>query len=103
MYADEKSDKAVVPMKQLNNEDLSLAEIVEGRALPKRNAGQSTAVRTQSRGTASSELAGVRQAVHCYPLTFVLEGGAQCVSSACWDLCGGYRATGIPTATCRFV
>jgi hypothetical protein len=34
-------------------------------------------------------------------LTFVLEGGAQCVSSARWDLCGGYRVTGIPTATIR--
>ena len=29
------------------------------------------------------------------------EGGAQCVSSARWDLCGGCRVTGIPTATIR--
>ncbi len=27
------------------------------------------------------------------------EVGAQCVSSACWDLCGRCRVTGIPTAT----
>jgi len=27
------------------------------------------------------------------------EVGAQCISSACWDLCGGCRGTGIPTAT----
>ena len=27
------------------------------------------------------------------------EGGAQCVSSARWDLCGGRRVTGVPTAT----
>ena len=27
------------------------------------------------------------------------EAGAQCVSSACWDLCEGCRATGIPIAT----
>jgi len=27
------------------------------------------------------------------------EVGAQCISSACWDLCGGCRVTGIPTAT----
>jgi hypothetical protein len=62
MYADEKSDKALVLMKQPNNEDMSLAEAVEGRALPKRNTGQATAVRTQSWGTASGGLAGVRQA-----------------------------------------
>lgn len=62
MYADEKSDKAVVPMKQPNKEGYPLAEAVEGRALPKRNTGQATAVRTQSRGTASNGLAGVRQA-----------------------------------------
>ena len=30
------------------------------------------------------------------------EGGAQCVSSARWDLCGGHRAIGVPTAT-RFI
>ena len=29
------------------------------------------------------------------------EGGAQCVSSARWDLCGGRRATGVPTATIK--
>lgn len=62
MYADEKSDKAVVPKKQPNKEGLPLAEAVEGRALPKRNTGQATAARTQSRGTASTGLAGVRQA-----------------------------------------
>ena len=27
------------------------------------------------------------------------EVGAQCGSSACWDLCGGCRVTGIPTAS----
>ena len=62
MYADEKSDKAIVPKKQSNKEGLPLAEAVEGRALPKRNTGQATAVRTQSRGAASTGLAGVRQA-----------------------------------------
>ena len=62
MYADEKSDKAIIPKKQPNKEGLPLAEAVEGRALPKRNTGQATAVRTQSRGAASNGLAGVRQA-----------------------------------------
>ena len=62
MHADEKSDKVIVPKKQPNKEGMLSAEAVEGRTLPKRNTGQATAVRTQSRGTASSELAGVRQA-----------------------------------------
>jgi RNA-directed DNA polymerase len=62
MHADEKSDKVIVPKKQPNKEGMLSAEAVEGRTLPKRNTGQATAVRTQSRGTASSGLAGVRQA-----------------------------------------
>ena len=62
MHANEKSDKAIVPEKRLNKEDVSLAEVVEERALPKRNTGQTTAARTQGRSSASSGLAGVRQA-----------------------------------------
>jgi hypothetical protein len=61
MNADEKSDKVVVPKKQSNKEGLPLAEVVERRAMPKRNIGQATAVRTQSRGAASNGMAGVRQ------------------------------------------
>jgi len=50
MHADEDSDEVVVPAKRSNKEDLSSAEIVEGRASPKGNGGQATAVRTPSRG-----------------------------------------------------
>ncbi len=32
-------------------------------------------------------------------LRYIPEVGAQCISSACWDLCGGCRVTGIPTAS----
>ena len=63
MDADEKSDKAIVPKKQPNNEGLPSAEAVEGRALPKGNTGQTTVVRTQCRAATSSGLAGVRHAV----------------------------------------
>ena len=62
MYANEKSDKVIVPKKRLNKENKFSAEVVEERTLPKRNTGQTTAVRTQSRDVASSGLAGVRQA-----------------------------------------
>jgi RNA-directed DNA polymerase len=62
MHADEESDEGTVPMKRSNNGSLLPAEIVEGRASPKENGGQATAVRTLCRGTASSRLEAVRQA-----------------------------------------
>ena len=63
MNADEKSDKVIVPKKKKpNNESLLSAEDVEERTLPRRNTGQTTAVRTQRRGIASIGLAGVRKA-----------------------------------------
>lgn len=62
MHAEEDSDEVVVPAKRSNKEDLSLAEIVEGRTSPKGNGGQPAAVRTPSRDTASTGLAAVRQA-----------------------------------------
>jgi hypothetical protein len=61
MHAGEESDEGIVPMKRSNNGSLLPAEIVEGRASPKENGGQATAVRTPSRGTASSRLEAVRQ------------------------------------------
>jgi group II intron reverse transcriptase/maturase len=62
MHVDEDSDEAVVPEKRSNKEALASAETVEGRASPKGNGGQATAVRTPSRGIASSRLEAVRQA-----------------------------------------
>ena len=62
MYADEESDEGIVPMKRSNNGSLLPAEIVEGRASPKGNGGQTAAARTLRRDTASNGLAAVRQA-----------------------------------------
>jgi len=62
MHADEDSDEVVVPVKRSNKEGLPSAEIVEGRASPKGNGSQATAIRTPSRGIASSRLEAVRQA-----------------------------------------
>jgi hypothetical protein len=62
MHADEDSDEVIVPVKRSNKEGLPSAEIVEGRASPKGNGGQATAVRTPSRGIASNRLEAVRQA-----------------------------------------
>src|SRR5438270_1397983 len=57
MHADEESDEVVLPVKRSNNEGLSSAETVEGRASPKGNGGQTAAARTLRRDTASNGLA----------------------------------------------
>ncbi len=62
MYVDEKSDSVIVPTKPSNKEGVPLAETVEGRTLPEGNSDQETAVRTQSRVTASNYLMAVRRA-----------------------------------------
>ena len=62
MHAGEKSDKVIRSKKRPNNGEMSPALAVEGRTLPKGNAGQTAAVRTQCRVAASNGLAGVRQA-----------------------------------------
>jgi hypothetical protein len=61
VHADEASDEGVVPIKRSNNGGLPPAETVEGRTSPKENGDQVTAVRTPSRGAASSRLDAVRQ------------------------------------------
>src|SRR5258705_965648 len=61
MYADEKSDEAVVPRKRPNKGRQLLAEVVEGRASPEGNSRQAAVVRTLSRDTTSIRLAAVRR------------------------------------------
>ena len=60
MNADEESDEGTVPMKRPNKEGFASAEDVEGRTSPKGNGGESAAVRTPSRDTASIGLVAVR-------------------------------------------
>jgi hypothetical protein len=91
MYADEKSDEAVVPRKRPNKGRQLPAEVVEGRASPKGNSRQAAVVRTLSRNTTSIRLAAVRRiAVGYKPRAADVrpEGRARCVSSARRDLCG---------------
>ena len=102
MYADEKSDEAVVPRKRPNKGRQLPAEVVEGRASPKGNSRQAAVVRTLSRNTTSIRLAAVRRiAVGYKPRAADVrpEGRARCVSSARRDLCGGRSAMSVPTAT----
>src|ERR1700728_437067 len=56
-----KSDGPIVPKKSPNKASVSVAEEMEGRGLAKGNLGQQNAPRTQSRISAPSELAQIRQ------------------------------------------
>ncbi len=56
-----KSDRPIVPGKSPNKAGQPVAEEMEGRSLAKGNLGQQTAIRTQSRAVAPSELEQVRQ------------------------------------------
>jgi RNA-directed DNA polymerase len=60
--AEEESDEGTVPVKRPNKEGFASAEAVEGRTSPKGNSGESAAVRTPSRDTASTGLVAVRRA-----------------------------------------
>ena len=60
VYAPEESDRAVVPMKPPNQEAQASAEVVEGRARPKENIGQSHTPPAQDGQSVSQGLAGVR-------------------------------------------
>jgi hypothetical protein len=98
----EKSDSPILPRKLPNKGcgALQPAEGVEGRGLAEGNSLQQTRFRTQGRADLQSALGRIRQAANilsnvCASLP---KAGAQCGSSARWDLCGGRRVTGVPTA-----
>ena len=57
MYADEKSDEAIVPSKRPNKGRQLPAEVVEGRASPEGNSRQAAVVRTARAGSALSRVA----------------------------------------------
>ena len=101
------SDSLIVSRKPSNKirDNKRVAEKVERRGLAKGNPSKRNKGWTQSQITLPSELERVRQtkgltlAVYRFACASLPEAGAQCISSACWDLCGGCRVTGIPTAT----
>ena len=93
------SDSLIVSEKPSNKvrDNKRMAEKVEKRRLAKGNLVGRNKGRTLGRETLQRELDPIRQNQGvCASLP---EAGAQCVSSARWDLCGGCRVTGIPTAT----
>ena len=127
MYGDGKSDRLIVAEKRSNKEcgAPQSAESVERSGLTKGNSFQQNRFRTQCRygsiwttlnghearnrghgqGTVPTSIPNAcemrwngygRQSV----CASTPEVGAQCGSSARWDLCGGRRETGVPTAKC---
>jgi len=101
MHGARKSDRPIVPAKP-PNKAAEAAEVVEGRGLAKGNTAKRNTARTQRRETVLNELAVYvksqrGQGCLLRPSLAVVrhspEAGAQCVSSARWDLCGGRRVT----------
>ena len=98
------SDRVIVPEKPPNKEEMTgevsvneSAEEVEERTLAKENSRQQNTRRTQSRECVHSALTRVRRAASSGS-TLTSEAGAQCGSSARWDLCGGRPVRAVPTA-----
>jgi hypothetical protein len=100
MHGHGKSDRSIVPEKSANKAGARkpAAELMEERERAEGNPSTQTSHRAQYRTRLPHELDGIRRAVQtAWPLR--PEAGAQCVNCARWDLCGGRRATGGPTAT----
>src|SRR5258708_4850937 len=95
MHVLEKSDCAVVPVKQPNKEGRPSAEVVEGRARTVENIVQSHMLPTQSGNCMSQGMGGVRQAV----LPPLIHGKSRMRRRARTDLCGGRSVMIVPTAT----
>src|SRR5258708_25245032 len=102
MYADEKSDEAVVLRKRPNKGRQLPAEVVEGKASPEGNSRQAAVVRTLSRATTSIRLAAVRRCACGFKPCVAprsTRGRSPVRSSARRDLCGGRGVILVPTAT----
>jgi hypothetical protein len=74
------------------------AEGVEGRGQAKGNASLHTTPRTQSREGVYTTRIRIGHAAADRRVSLRPEAGAQCGNTARWDLRGGRRATGVPTA-----
>ena len=92
------SDSLIVSEKPLNKtgNNKPAAEKVEKRRLAKRNPSKQNRSQAQSWIILPNELDRIRHAV-LNVCASLLEAGAQCISSARWDLYGGCRVIGIPT------
>ena len=97
MHEHGKSDSPVVPAMPPNK--AAAAEAVEERGLAEGNTDGTTHPGRSAGHDAPSGLDRVREVARLTcALAFVPEAGAQCVSSARWDLRGGPPARAVPTA-----
>jgi transposase InsO family protein len=77
--------------------------VTAASALPNRTSAPAASVTNSNAPKLNPSPDGSRPSVSCTPIprcasTFVPEAGAQCGSSARWDLCGGPPARAVPTA-----
>jgi len=98
-----KSDRLIVPVKVPNNAAIAAAEVLEGRGLREGNAASKTRPGLRAGQGALSALVRMRRIAGVRGSTPSLKRGAQCGSSARWDLCGGRaepsKRRPVPTAT----
>src|ERR1022692_1084803 len=97
MYGDRESHSGIVPAKRSNAGQGGPKEIAEGRPLTMENAAEPNSHRTlrrnlRAKGAEPRTLGEGTVGVQPSQVRTV------CVRSASTDLCGGCRATGIPTA-----
>ena len=96
MYGDGESSGGIVPAKRSNEGLGRLQEMWREGCLAKENSNQSIPAPDSGPDEwANHGWAGARVGYRCTPLSKV---GTVCVRSASTVLCGGCRATGIPTA-----
>src|SRR5215471_7415169 len=98
MNVQEKSDCAVVPVNQPNNEGLLSAEVGEGRAQTKGEHRSILHVPDTERGNACPRdcaVCGKQQ----YRFAACILSKSRMRQRARTDLCGGRRVIGVPTAT----
>ncbi len=96
------SDSFIVSGKPSNKicDNKRMAEEVEKRRLVKGNSVSETRAGHRAGKPCKVSLIGCGRCHVSQGVCALLpEAGAQCGSSACWDLRGGCRVTGIPTAT----
>ena len=95
MYGPKKSDTGIVAEKPANKAVRAAAELVEPRPVTNGNSRGSSTDRTQCRSLCTRRSSG-----YGGPVAAVTPGGrSRMRSRARTDLCGGRRATGVPTAT----
>jgi hypothetical protein len=96
VYVSEESHRGILPMKHSNNDGTLSAESAEGRLRLKENIFPFDTYPTQ-RGIARAPRVGECADRLCLPAIYPREE-PDALMSARPDLCGGHRATGVPTA-----